>query len=87
MQLNLSNIEYTYPSTAEPALRAVTATFPRGWTGIIGDNGGGQNHVGADGLRAFAARRWHGLSIPLLRLLRPRCEGAAGKRGRFRTCP
>lgn len=42
MQLNLSNIEYTYPLTAEPALRAVTATFPRGWTGIVGDNGGGK---------------------------------------------
>ncbi|NPD32692.1 ABC-F family ATP-binding cassette domain-containing protein [Eggerthellaceae bacterium zg-997] len=42
MQLNLSNIEYTYPSTAEPALCAVTATFPRGWTGIVGDNGVGK---------------------------------------------
>ena len=42
MQLNLSNIEYTYPSATEPALRTVTATFPRGWTGIVGDNGGGK---------------------------------------------
>ncbi|MBR0405338.1 MAG: ABC-F family ATP-binding cassette domain-containing protein [Eggerthellaceae bacterium] len=42
MQLNLSNIEYAYPSAAEPALRGVTVTFPQGWTGIVGDNGGGK---------------------------------------------
>ena len=42
MQLNLSNIEYTYPTAAEPALRGVSATFPQGWTGIVGDNGGGK---------------------------------------------
>ena len=42
MQLNLSNIEFTYPAAAEPALRGVTATFPQGWTGIVGDNGGGK---------------------------------------------
>ena len=42
MQLNLSSIEYTYPTAVEPALRGVTATFPQGWTGIVGDNGGGK---------------------------------------------
>lgn len=42
MQLNLSNIEYTYPMAADPALRGVSATFPQGWTGIVGDNGGGK---------------------------------------------
>lgn len=42
MQLNLSNVEYTYPSAAEPALRGITATFQQGWTGIVGDNGGGK---------------------------------------------
>ena len=42
MQLNLSNIEYAYPAAAEPALNGVTATFPQGWTGIVGDNGGGK---------------------------------------------
>ena len=42
MQLNLSNIEYTYPAATEPALRGVSATFPKGWTGIVGDNGGGK---------------------------------------------
>lgn len=42
MQLNLSNVEYTYPSAVEPVLRGVSATFPEGWTGIVGDNGGGK---------------------------------------------
>ena len=42
MQLNLSNVEYAYPTSAEPALRGVTATFPQGWTGIVGDNGSGK---------------------------------------------
>ena len=42
MQLNLSNITFTYPAASEPALRDVTVTFPTGWTGIVGDNGGGK---------------------------------------------
>ena len=42
MQLNLSNVDYTYPAAAEPALHGVSATFPKGWTGIVGDNGGGK---------------------------------------------
>ncbi|MBR3316364.1 MAG: ABC-F family ATP-binding cassette domain-containing protein [Atopobiaceae bacterium] len=42
MQLNLSSIEYAYPTAAQPALRGVSATFPQGWTGIVGDNGSGK---------------------------------------------
>ena len=42
MQLNLSNIEYTYPLAVEPTIRNVTATFPAGWTGFVGDNGSGK---------------------------------------------
>ena len=42
MQLNLSNIEYTYPSAVEPTIRNVTATLPAGWTGFVGDNGSGK---------------------------------------------
>lgn len=42
MQLNLSNVTYTYPASPEPVLRGVTAAFPRGWTGIVGDNGCGK---------------------------------------------
>ena len=42
MQLNLSNVTYTYPASADPALRGVTVTFAQGWTGIVGDNGSGK---------------------------------------------
>lgn len=42
MQLDITGIEYRYPQAAEPVLRGVTATFPRGWTGIVGDNGCGK---------------------------------------------
>ena len=42
MQLNVANIVYTYPAAVDPALRGVTATFPRGWSGIVGDNGSGK---------------------------------------------
>lgn len=43
MQLNLTNISYTYEGAASPALHQVSATFPSGWTGIIGDNGCGKS--------------------------------------------
>lgn len=42
MQLNLSNIEYTYPLAVEPTIHNVTATLPAGWTGFVGDNGSGK---------------------------------------------
>ena len=42
MQINLTNIEYCYPQAAESILRGVTAVFPQGWTGIVGDNGCGK---------------------------------------------
>ncbi|MGN0054883.1 MAG: ATP-binding cassette domain-containing protein [Atopobiaceae bacterium] len=42
MQLNISDITYTYPSALDPAVCQVTATFPQGWTGIVGDNGSGK---------------------------------------------
>lgn len=42
MQLNLSNIEYTYPSAVEPTLHDVTITLPQGWTGFVGNNGSGK---------------------------------------------
>ena len=42
MQLNLSNIEYIYPSAVEPTLCKVTATLSEGWTGFVGDNGSGK---------------------------------------------
>lgn len=43
MQLNLSNISYTYEGAASSALDRVSVTFPQGWTGIIGDNGCGKS--------------------------------------------
>ena len=42
MQLNLSNIEYTYPSAVEPTLHDVTVVLPQGWTGFVGNNGSGK---------------------------------------------
>ncbi|MBE6474388.1 MAG: ABC-F family ATP-binding cassette domain-containing protein [Actinomyces succiniciruminis] len=42
MQLTLSDIHHTYPGAASPALAGVTATFPAGWTGVVGDNGCGK---------------------------------------------
>ncbi len=42
MQLNLSNIEYTYPSAVEPSLHDVTITLPQGWTALVGNNGSGK---------------------------------------------
>lgn len=42
MQLNLSHVGYTYPGAASPAISNITATFPSGWTGLIGDNGCGK---------------------------------------------
>ena len=42
MQLNLSNIEYTYPLAVEPTIHNVTATLSAGWTGFVGDNGSGK---------------------------------------------
>ncbi len=43
MQLNLSNVSYAYPDAASPAIADVSATFPSGWTGVIGDNGCGKS--------------------------------------------
>lgn len=42
MQLSLSHVGYTYPGAAVPAISNITATFPSGWTGLIGDNGCGK---------------------------------------------
>lgn len=42
MQLVLSHIDYTYPTSPEPVLSDVSLTFPQGWSGIVGDNGTGK---------------------------------------------
>lgn len=41
--LSLTNIEYTYPESAKPVFRDVTATFAAGWTGVVGNNGCGKS--------------------------------------------
>ena len=41
--LVLSHITYAYPGSAMPALDNVSATFPPGWHGIVGDNGCGKS--------------------------------------------
>lgn len=43
MQLNLSHITFTYPDAKSPTIDDVSATFPTGWTGLIGDNGCGKS--------------------------------------------
>lgn len=43
MQLNLSNIHYTYAGSPREVLHGVTLSLPTGWTGIIGDNGCGKS--------------------------------------------
>ena len=42
MQLSLQSITYTYSSSAEPILHNVSVVFPRGWTGLLGDDGCGK---------------------------------------------
>ena len=51
MQLNLTHISYTNPGT--PAIEDVSATFPSGWTGIIGDNGCGKSTLARIAARAI----------------------------------
>ncbi|WP_165053138.1 MULTISPECIES: ATP-binding cassette domain-containing protein [unclassified Adlercreutzia] len=54
MQLNLTHISYAYPGTASPAISDVSATFPSGWTGIIGDNGCGKSTLARIAARIIA---------------------------------
>lgn len=42
MQITLSNISYRYDDASKEALPPVSATFPEGWTGIVGVNGSGK---------------------------------------------
>ncbi|MCL2757631.1 MAG: ATP-binding cassette domain-containing protein, partial [Coriobacteriia bacterium] len=42
MQLSFTNISYSYEDSPELALGPVIATFPKGWTGIVGNNGSGK---------------------------------------------
>lgn len=54
MQLNLTNITYTYPGAANAALANTTVTFTKGWTGIVGDNGCGKSTLACIACRQIA---------------------------------
>ena len=42
MQLNLSQVTFTYPESAQPILSDITLSLSCGWTGVVGDNGSGK---------------------------------------------
>ncbi|MCI1936042.1 MAG: ATP-binding cassette domain-containing protein [Bifidobacteriaceae bacterium] len=41
-QISLTNLTYAYSDAEEPVFESVNATFARGWTAILGDNGIGK---------------------------------------------
>ncbi|PLS25983.1 ATP-binding cassette domain-containing protein [Bifidobacterium parmae] len=41
--LTLTDITFTYPDAPEPLFSGVDASFPRGWTAVVGDNGIGKS--------------------------------------------
>ncbi|RSX53160.1 ABC transporter [Bifidobacterium goeldii] len=45
--LTINNITFTYPNTPEPLFENIDATFPTGWTAILGDNGIGKTTLTA----------------------------------------
>ena len=47
MQLELPQVSHTYPEAPAPALNDVSAVFPAGWTGLLGDNGCGKTTLAA----------------------------------------
>ncbi|MDY4042166.1 MAG: ATP-binding cassette domain-containing protein [Collinsella sp.] len=43
MQLMLNAVSFAYPGAIDPILNGITLAFPRGWTGVLGDNGCGKS--------------------------------------------
>ncbi len=43
MQLTTTNLTYSYEDAPTSALGPISATFPMGWTGIVGSNGSGKS--------------------------------------------
>ncbi len=42
MQITLSDVSYTYPCATTPIINSLSAVFPEGWSGLLGDNGCGK---------------------------------------------
>ena len=43
MQVTLSNVTFSYPGASAAVLDSISAVFPEGWTGIVGNNGCGKS--------------------------------------------
>lgn len=43
MQIALSEVSYTYPGASAPTINSLSAVFPQGWSGLLGDNGCGKS--------------------------------------------
>ena len=43
MQIALSEVTYAYPSATTSIINSVSAVFPEGWSGLLGDNGCGKS--------------------------------------------
>ncbi|MBT1180433.1 ABC-F family ATP-binding cassette domain-containing protein [Bifidobacterium sp. CP2] len=41
--LTLTDVTFTYPDASEPLFTGVSASFPRGWSAVLGDNGIGKS--------------------------------------------
>lgn len=52
--LTLNDIHYTYPDASTAVLKGTTASFPVGWTGIVGDNGCGKSTLARIATRLLA---------------------------------
>lgn len=55
--LTLTNISYIYPSEPDPLFENVSASFPRGWTAVLGDNGIGKTTLMSIATGALAPTR------------------------------
>lgn len=47
MFITLRDVSVTYDGAAQPVFRNISATFPQGWTALLGDNGIGKTTLAA----------------------------------------
>ena len=69
MQLASQRVTYTHPAAQDPILNNVTIAFPRGWTGLLGDNGCGKSTLAACACGLLAPDSGNGIERPVRRLL------------------